>query len=69
MYKYLKIFNFYIDGFKNLTVGKTLWKIIIIKVIIIVTLLNFYIYDKSINSEYKTTKEKINFVYKNITKD
>ncbi|ADG92335.1 conserved hypothetical protein [Arcobacter nitrofigilis DSM 7299] len=69
MYKYLKIFNFYIDGFKNLTVGKTLWKIIIIKIILIVTLLNFYIYDKSINSEYKTTKEKINFVYKNITKD
>ncbi|MGB5918115.1 DUF4492 domain-containing protein [Arcobacter sp.] len=69
MYKYLKFFKFYIDGFKNLTIGKTLWKIIIIKVIIIVTLLNLYIYDKSINSEYKTTKEKINFVYKNITKD
>ncbi|WP_375722861.1 DUF4492 domain-containing protein [Arcobacter sp. KX21116] len=69
MYKYLKFFNFYIDGFKNLTLGKTLWKIIIIKVVIIIALLNFYIYDKSINSEYKTTKEKINFVYKNITKD
>ena len=69
MYKYLKFFNFYIDGFKNLTLGKTLWKIIIIKVFIIIALLNFYIYDKSINSEYKTTKEKINFVYKNITKD
>lgn len=69
MYKYLKIFNFYIDGFRNLTLGKTLWKIIIIKIVIIITFLNFYVYDKSINSEYKTTKEKINFVYKNITKD
>ena len=69
MYNYLRIFKFYIDGFKSLTIGKTLWKIIIIKLIVIITLLNFYIYAKSLNSEYKTTKEKINFVYKNITKD
>jgi hypothetical protein len=64
-----KILNFYIDGFRKLTLGKLLWKIIIIKVILIFTLLNFYIYDKSLKSEYKTDMEKINFVYKNITKE
>lgn len=63
------ILNIYLDGFKNLTLGKTLWKIIIVKLIIIFTLLNFFIYDKSLKSEYQTQNEKIDFVYKNITKE
>lgn len=69
MKKCKKIVNFYVDGFKNLTLGKTLWKIIILKLIIIFTFLNYYIYDKSIKSEYQTEIQKINFVYKNITKE
>ena len=69
MNKYKSILYLYTDGFKKLTLGKVLWKIIIIKIVIILTLLNFFIYDKSINTEYKTTNEKINFVYSNITKE
>lgn len=69
MNKYQKVINFYIDGFKNLTLGKVLWKIIFIKLIVILLILNFFIYDKSINTEYKTENQKINFVYKNITKE
>ncbi|QDF28842.1 DUF4492 domain-containing protein [Halarcobacter anaerophilus] len=64
-----QIINLYVDGFKNLTLGKTLWKIIILKLLIIFTFLNYYIYDKSIKSEYQTETEKIDFVYKNITKE
>ncbi|WP_321315399.1 DUF4492 domain-containing protein [Halarcobacter sp.] len=69
MNKYNKILNLYIDGFKNLTLGKTLWKIVIIKILIIFTILNLFIYDKSINSEYKSNSQKIEFVYKNLTKE
>ena len=64
-----KILSLYIDGFKNLTLGKTLWKIVIIKLIIILTILNLFIYDKSINTEYKSDNQKIEFVYKNLTKE
>ncbi|WP_320033870.1 DUF4492 domain-containing protein [Campylobacterota bacterium DY0563] len=69
MNKYNKILNLYIDGFKNLTLGKTLWKIVIIKLLIIFTILNLFIYDKSINTEYKSNDQKIEFVYKNLTKE
>jgi len=69
MNKCKQLINLYVDGFKNLTLGKTLWKIIIIKLIIIFTFLNYYVYDKSINSEYDTQTKKIDFVYKNLTKD
>ncbi len=69
MYKKIKFLNLYIDGFKNLTIGKTLWKIIIIKLIVIFIFLNFFIYDKSLNKQYITKQEKVNFVYKNIIKE
>lgn len=63
------IYNFYIEGFKNMKIGKTLWKIIFIKLFLIFTLLNYFIYDKSIKSEYKSSEQKFDFVYKNLIKD
>ena len=40
MIKILKnITSFYIDGFKNMTLGRTLWAVIIIKLIIMFSLL------------------------------
>jgi hypothetical protein len=63
------IYNFYLNGFKNMTIGKTLWKIILIKLLVIFIFLNYFIHDKSFNTEYKTDKEKIDFVYKNLTKE
>jgi len=60
------IYNFYLDGFKNMTIGKTLWKIIFIKLAVILIFLNFFIYDKSIKTEFKTDEEKSQFVYENL---
>ncbi|BAK73316.1 conserved hypothetical protein [Arcobacter sp. L] len=51
-----------------MTIGKTLWKIIIIKLFVILIFLNYFIHDKSLNTEYKTYDEKVDFVYKNLTK-
>jgi hypothetical protein len=63
------IYSFYINGFKNMTIGKTLWKLILIKLLVIFLFLNYFIHDKSLNTEYKTYDEKIDFVYKNLTKE
>ena len=67
---YIKnIYSFYINGFKNMTIGKTLWKLILIKLLVIFLFLNYFIHDKSLNTEYKTYDEKVDFVYKNLTKE
>ncbi len=58
-----------VNGFKNMTIGKTLWKIILIKLLVILVFLNYFIHDKSIKTEYKTYEEKVDFVYKNLTKE
>ena len=61
-----KIYNFYLDGFKNMKIGKTLWKIIFIKLTVIFVFLNYFIHDKSINTEYKSDQSKSNYVYHNL---
>lgn len=61
-----KIYNFYVSGFFNMTLGKTLWKVILIKLAIIFLFINFFILDKNFTTEYKTQDAKINFVYKNL---
>jgi len=58
---------FYYEGFKNMTVGKTLWKLIFIKLLVILVFLKYFIHDKNFKTEYKTKEEKINFVHSNIT--
>ena len=63
------IYSFYINGFKNMTIGKTLWKLILIKLLVIFVFLNYFIHDKSLKTEYKTYDEKVDFVYKNLTKE
>ena len=51
-----------------MTIGKVLWKIILIKLFVIIVFLNYFIHDKSLKTEYKTYEEKVDFVYKNLTK-
>lgn len=75
IYMYLKhlyfsisqIFNFYKEGFKNLTLGKTLWKIIFIKLFVMFVILKLFVFDVNFNSIFKSDKEKSTFVLKNFT--
>jgi hypothetical protein len=60
------ILNFYVNGFKNMKIGKTLWKVIFIKLFLIFVILNYFIYDKSIDSEFLNDEEKAEYVYKNL---
>ncbi len=75
IYMYLKhlyfsisqIFNFYKEGFKNLTLGKTLWKIIFIKLFVMFVILKLFVFVVNFNSIFKSDKEKSTFVLKNLT--
>ena len=61
-----KIFDFYKEGFKNLTLGKTLWKIIFIKLFIILIILKLFVFDVNFKSLYKDDSSKSNFVIQNL---
>ncbi|HHP5545246.1 TPA: DUF4492 domain-containing protein, partial [Campylobacter jejuni] len=51
-----QIFNFYKEGFKNLTLGKTLWKIIFIKLFVMFVILKLFVFDVNFNSIFKSDK-------------
>lgn len=62
-----KIFYLYYNGFRNMTLGKSLWLVIILKLLIIFGFLKIFIYDKSLKTNFQTQEEKSEFVSKNLT--
>ena len=61
-------FAMYIDGFKNLTWGKPLWIIILIKLFIMFAILRVFFFPNFLNSRFDTDKEKSEYVSKELTK-
>ena len=60
-----QIFHLYYDGFRTMTLGKTLWTIILIKLVIIFLVLKLFFFPNYINSNAKNG-DKADFVSKEI---
>ena len=63
-----KIFQFYIDGFKSMKVGKKLWAIIGIKVFIFFVVLKLFFFPNILQTQFTNDEDRANFVIDNITK-
>lgn len=63
-----RIFQFYYQGFKSMTVGKKLWTIIIIKLIILFLVLKIFFFPDFLKSNFKTDEERSNHVIEQLTK-
>ncbi len=61
-----KVFFFYRDGFKEMTVGKKLWKIIIIKLFIMFAVLKIFFFPNFLNTHFETDQEKGDHVMKQL---
>jgi hypothetical protein len=59
----------YIEGFKNLTWGKILWIIILVKLFIMFAVLKVFFFPNLLNTYYDTEAEKSEHVFKELTKD
>ena len=58
-------FNFFImfrDGFKNMTLGKTLWTLVIIKLIIMFLILRPIFFPNFLNSKFEDEQSKADYV-------
>ena len=68
--KYIKnISSLYVDGFRNMKLGKSLWLVIAIKLLIMFGILKVFIFDESLNSKFENDEAKANFVISNLTKE
>ncbi len=57
-----KIANFYIDGFRNMTVGKSLWILILIKLFLIFVVLKFFFFPNFLNDNFDTDEQRAQHV-------
>ena len=62
------IIQFYYLGFKSMTVGKRLWAIIIIKLILMFFVLKLFFFPNFLNTHFKTDAERSNYVIEQLTK-
>jgi len=57
-----RVFHLYYDGFRSMTVGKTLWVIILIKLFIFFVILRFIFFPNYLNSRFDNDEEKTEYV-------
>jgi hypothetical protein len=63
-----KILKFYIDGFKGMTLGRTLWAIILIKLFILFFVLKLFFFPDYLKKNFSNDKERSSHVIENLTK-
>ena len=57
----IRIFNFYVEGFKQMTWGRTLWAIILIKLFIMFVILKIFFFPRFLG-QFDTKSEKQEYV-------
>jgi len=63
-----KVFQFYITGFKEMTLGRTLWAIILIKLFILFFILKLFFFPNYLKKNFKNDKDRAENVIENFTK-
>lgn len=57
-----RIADLYIDGFRNMTIGRKLWLIIIIKLIIMFAVLKLFFFPDILNTRYDNDQDRADHV-------
>lgn len=61
-----RIFRFYLDGFRSMTVGRKLWALIIIKLVIFFLVFKLFLFPDILSRDYDTDEERANAVRENL---
>ena len=62
-----RIYRFYKEGFQRMTLGRTLWKIIIIKLVVMFAVLKLFFFPNYLNTHFETDEQRAAHVIDNIT--
>lgn len=63
-----KIWRFYVEGFKSMTIGKKLWALILVKLALIFLLLRLFFFPDVLQEQYDTDDERAEAVRSALTK-
>lgn len=56
------IYTFYRDGFKSMTLGKTLWALVLVKLFIMFAILKVFFFPNFLNSKFEKEEDKAGYV-------
>ena len=57
-----KLFALYQEGFKAMTVGRTLWQIILLKLVIIFAVLKLFFFPNYLKTNFQTDEQRADHV-------
>lgn len=61
------IFSLYYQGFRNMVVGRTLWKLIFVKLFIMFAILKTFFFPDFLATNFSTDAERADYVLQNLT--
>jgi hypothetical protein len=61
------IISFYVEGFRRMHLGRTLWVIILIKLLIIFGILKIFLFPDYLHDNFATDMERADHVFTNLT--
>ncbi len=64
---FIRVFRFYYEGFANMTVGRKLWAIIIIKLIVMFAVLKLFFFPDFLESKFENDAERSDYVIEQLT--
>ena len=62
---YRRVIDFYIDGFKSMKLGKSLWKLIIIKLLFIFAIVYIF-FPNLLETKFSNDKQRSDYVINNL---
>lgn len=62
-----RVADLYIDGFRNMTVGRTLWVLIILKIILLVFVFKLIFFPDMLQRDYDTNADRAQAVRSSLT--
>jgi len=63
-----QLYLFYRDGFRSMVVGRTLWKIIAIKLFILLAVLKLFFFPNYLENNFNTERDRAGHVLENLTR-
>ncbi|WP_303722723.1 DUF4492 domain-containing protein [Malonomonas rubra] len=63
-----KAFHLYYDGFRSMALGRTLWKLVLIKLFIMFAILKTFFFPDFLATNFSTDAERADYVLQNLTR-
>jgi len=63
-----RIFRFYYDGFRSMTVGRALWIMIVIKLTIMFLILRIFFFPNFLKTNFETDEARSQYVLQELTR-